>query len=173
MSDSEKEPKPLPVELPEGTKSLVVRNQPNKEGIVTTREVLVNEKGRFVKKPKPLIPTIEFTRSERKLLNKVRSDKDGLSEYMVAFMNILRIAQHASTDAKEMMAAVKAFEVLRLSALGKPAPSEQELDKLQTQPIKVVILQAPQLMHPEVQEEKRFEEKTQPSFIDAEIVKQN
>lgn len=172
MEDS-KEISQTETKIPSENKLIIVRNKPTKDGVVTTREVEIDKSGKFVKKPKPLIPTIEFTRAERKKLNSVRSDKEGKTEYMIAFENILRIAQHNSTDAKEMMAAVKAYEVLRLSALGKPAPSEQELDKLQTQPIKVVLLQAPQLMHPEVQEEKRFEEKTQPSFIDAEIVKQN
>lgn len=72
-------------------------------------------------------------------------------------MNIVRIAQNEDSDPKAMMAAVKAFEVLRTSALGKPAPSEQELDKLTANPIKVVVIQAPKLMYPEVVEEKPME----------------
>jgi hypothetical protein len=124
----------------------------NKDGSV--REAIRTANGTFKKKPKPLIPTIEFTRQERKLLNSVRSDKDGLTEYMAAYTNILRIAQNKDKDPKAKMAAVKAFEILRLSALGKPSPSEQELDKLTTQPVRVVVLQPPQMMVPEVQEEK-------------------
>lgn len=148
--------------LPEGTSLVVVRT---KEG--GTREMLRNEKGTFVKKPKPLIPTLEFTRSERKKLNTVRSDKEGLTEYMVAFMNLLRIAQHVSTDAKEMMASVKAFEILRLSALGKPDPSEREMDKLTNQPVKTIIIQMPQLMNSEVVDDsKKAAEKKQPSFAE-------
>jgi hypothetical protein len=131
------------------------------------RESLRTPNGTFAKKPKPLIPTIEFTRKERKILNTVRSDKDGLNEYEVAFMNLVRIAQNTDPDPKAMMAAVKAFEVIRTSALGKPAPSEQELDKLTTQPVRVVVIQSPQLMHPEVQEEKP-RETLRPSF--AEVV---
>jgi hypothetical protein len=170
MSDSEKEqPQAIPQKPPEGTSLVVIRT---KDG--GTREMLRNEKGTFVKKPRPLIPTIEFTRRERKTLNSVRSDKEGLTEYMVAFMNMLRIAQNEDSDPKAMMAAVKAFEILRLSALGKPAPSEQELDKLTNQPVKVIIVQAPQLMHPDVVDaDKVRAAKTQPSFIDAEVIKQD
>ena len=169
MSDSEdkKGSQALPIVPPEGTSLVIIRN---KDGSV--RESLRNEKGTFVKKPRPLIPTIEFTRSERKKLNTVRNDKDGLTEYMVAFMNIVRIAQNEDNDPKSMMAAVKAFEVLRTSALGKPAPSEQEMDKLTTQPVKVVVIQAPQLMHPEIQEE-RPQETLRPSFAEVLDVRTN
>ena len=152
MADSAKEPKAIAEPLPEGVTAIVVSNQ---HGAI--REALKDSKGRFVKKARPLIPTVEFTRAERKKLNMVRSDKDGLTEYMVAFMNIVRIAQNEDSDPKAMMAAVKAFEVLRTSALGKPAPSEQELDKLTANPIKVVVIQAPKLMYPEVVEEKPME----------------
>ena len=149
--------------------AIMVRNPDG----VTVSERLKDEKGRFVKKPKPLIPTIEFTRSERKKLNSVRQDKEGLTEYMVAFMNLVRIAQNEDSDPKAMMAAVKAFEVIRQSALGKYAPSDQELDRLKVQDVKVIMVSAPQLMHPEVQEEKPKQLKEQPSFIDAEIVNTN
>jgi hypothetical protein len=65
------------------------------------------------------------------------------------------------------MASVKAYEIMMRRALGKEAPSEQELDKLTTQPVKVVVIQAPQLMHPEIQEEKP-QEVLKPSF--AEVI---
>jgi len=166
MSDSE-EPKPIPVATPPGTSLEIVRT---KEG--GTREMIRNEKGHFVKKPKPLIPTIEFTRKERKILNRVRSDRDNMSEHEIAFMNILRIAQNEDSDPKAMMAAVKAYEIVRNSALGKIAPSEQEMDKLTTQPVRVVVIQAPQLMHPEVQEE-RAQELLKPSFAEVLGIKTN
>ncbi len=164
MSDSA-EPKPIPVETPPGTSLVIV---PTKEG--GTREMIRNEKGHFVKKPKPLIPTVEFTRAERKKLNAVRADKDGMNEYLVAFTNLLRIAQYESTDAKEMMASVKAFEVLRTSALGKPAPSEQEMEKLQTQAVKVIVVQAPSGIKAM---EERPPEPKQPSFATVLGVKTN
>jgi hypothetical protein len=166
MSDSEdkKGSQALPIVPPEGTSLVIIRN---KDGSV--RESLRNEKGTFVKKPRPLIPTIEFTRSERKKLNTVRSDKDGLTEYMVAFMNIVRIAQNEDNDPKSMMAAVKAFEVLRTSALGKPASSEQDLDRITTQPVKTIIVMSPELMNPKVVDaDQAVAKPKQPSF--AEVI---
>lgn len=149
--------------------SLMVRNPDG----VTVSERLKDEKGRFVKKPKPLIPTVEFTRAERKKLNSVRQDKEGMTEYMVAFMNLVRIAQNEDSDPKAMMAAVKAFEVIRQSALGKYAPSDQELDRLKTQDVKVVVIQAPQLMHPDIIEEQPKQLKDKPSFADVEVISTN
>ena len=97
MSDSA-EPKPIPVATPPGTSLVIV---PTKEG--GTREMIRNEKGHFVKKPKPLIPTVEFTRKERKILSKIRSDKNNMNEHEVAFINILHIAQNEDKDPKAMM----------------------------------------------------------------------
>ena len=147
MAEAKKTQEPA---TPESTALVIVKT---KEG--ETREMIRDTgSGKFVKKTRPLIPTIEFTRAERKKLNAVRSDKEGLTEYMVAFMNIVRIAQCEDKDPKAMMAAVKAFEVIRQSALGKYATAEQDLDRITTQPVKVVVIQAPQLMHPDVIEEK-------------------
>ena len=170
MADEDsKEPKPIAEPLPEGVTAIVVANQ---HGAI--REALKDEKGRFVKKQKPLIPTIEFTRAERKKLNTVRSDKDGMTEYMVAFMNIVRIAQNEDTDPKAMMAAVKAFEIVRQSALGKFATAEQDLDRLTTQAVKTIIVVAPSLMHPEVIDaDKPVEKKTQPTFAEVTDIKTN
>jgi hypothetical protein len=169
MDEDSKEQKPIAEPLPEGVTAIVVANQ---HGAI--REALKDEKGRFVKKPKPLIPTIEFTRAERKKLNTVRSDKEGLTEYMVAFMNIVRIAQNEDTDPKAMMAAVKAFEIVRQSALGKFATAEQDLDRLTTQAVKTIIVVAPSLMHPEVIDaDKPVEKKTQPTFAEVVDIKTN
>jgi hypothetical protein len=139
-----------------------------------TREMIRTKGGTFAKKPRPLLPTIEFTRAERKFLNQASETKEGLTEYMHAFMNLVHIAQYEGNDPKGMMAAVKAFEVVRLSALGKPAPSEQELDKLTNQPVKTIIVVAPALMHPDIVDDtKKLTEKTQPSFVDAVVIQQN
>ena len=166
MAEKKKAQEPTP---PESTALVIV---PTKEG--DTREMIRDTgSGKFVKKTRPLIPTIEFTRAERKKLNAVRSDKEGLTEYMVAFMNIVRIAQCEDTDPKAMMAAVKAFEVIRQSALGKYATAEQDLDRITTQPVKTIIVVAPQLMHPEVHEEQPTTTKTQPSFAEVVGVKTN
>ena len=135
-----------------------------------TRIQQKDSKGRFLKKAKPLIPSIEYTRAERKFFNKPRAN--GKTEYMVMFENMVKIAQYDGDDAKLRMAAVQAYKETRLSALGKPAPSEVEMDKLQTQPIKVVIINSPELMHPEVQEEKK-PEVLKPSFAEVTEIRTN
>lgn len=168
MADSEKKTQ---VETPPETALVVVKT---KEG--GTRE-LIREKGtgKFVKKPKPLIPTIEFTRKERKILYRQSPTKEGLTEHEVAFINILRIAQNEDLDPKAMMAAVKAYEIVMRRALGKEASSEQDLEKITTQPVRTIVVVAPPLMHPEVQQEKRGETKTQPSqkFLEVVSIKTN
>jgi hypothetical protein len=70
-------------------------------------------------------------------------------------------------------AAVCAFKEVRLSALGKPAPSEQEMDKLTTQPVKVVIINSPELMHPEVIQEEKKEKILKPSFAEVTEIRTN
>lgn len=157
---------------PSGITSLTVANQHG-----ALHEVIKDGKtGRFLAKKKPLVPSIEFTRKERKILYTVREqgDKKGMAEHEIAFRNILAIAQHESTDAKEMMASVKAYEVLMRRALGKEAPSEQELDKLERQPVTAIFVQAPQIMNPEVVDaDKQKEKSTQPSFAEVTRVTTN
>jgi hypothetical protein len=125
--------------------------------------------GKWLKKPKPLIPTVEFTRAERKALNKMRPE--GMTEYMKAFLNLLTMAQYDGDDAKMRMSAVQAFKELRLSALGKPAPSEVEMEKLQTQAVKVVIINSPELKTETVDGDKPKPEKKQPSFAQVLSIK--
>jgi hypothetical protein len=156
--------------LPEGIENLpgVTTLTMVRRGVTFTQQK--NAKGQFLKKAKPLLPAIEFTRAERKFLNKARAD--GKTEYLAVFENMVRIAQYDGDDAKMRGAAVCAFKELRLSALGKPAPSEVEMDKLTTQPVKVVIINSPELMHPEVQEEKKAEV-LKPSFAEVVGIKTN
>jgi hypothetical protein len=131
-----------------------------------------SEKGTFVKKSKPLIPTIEFTRGERKALARVR--EDGLSEYMAMFMSMLRLAQYEPSEDEDpniikakIMAKVKAAEWVRLSALGKPASSEQDLDRITTQPVKTIIVVSPDLMNPKVVDaDQAVVKPKQPSFAE-------
>ena len=166
MSDSEdkKSPQALPTVPPEGTSLVVVKT---KEGGL--REMLTNEKGHIVKKSKPLIPTVEFTRKERKILYSPSKDKgkEGMTEHEVSFKNVLRISQNESEDPKAMMAAVKAYEIVMRRALGKEASSEQDLDRITTQPVKTIIVVSPELMNPKVVEaDKAVEKPKQPSFAE-------
>jgi hypothetical protein len=125
--------------------------------------------GKWLKKVKPLIPTVEFTRAERKFLNKARAD--GKTEYMAVFENMVRIAQYDGDDAKMRGAAVCAYKELRLSALGKPATSEVDMDKLQSQPFTYVLANAPVLPTEVVDGDKPKQEKKQPSFAEVVSIK--
>jgi len=154
-----------PEELPTGVTTLTI----TRRGKPFTQQK--DAQGRFLKKAKPLLPAIEFTRAERKHLNKQRAD--GLTEYMAMFINMVKIAQYDGDDAKMRGAAVCAFKEVRLSALGKPAPSEQEMDKLTTQPVKVVIINSPELMHPEVIQEEKKEKILKPSFAEVTEIRTN
>jgi hypothetical protein len=154
---------------PAGPTSIVVANQHGH-----LREVQKDEKGRFIKKAKPLIPTIEFVRKERKILFSPINGKDGMTEHEEAFINILRIAQNKDKDPKAMMAAVKAYEIIMRRALGKEAPSEQEMDKLTTQAVRVIMVPVPQIMHPEVVDaDKVVDKKTQPTFAEVTSITTN
>jgi hypothetical protein len=168
MADSKEETQ-VGSENPSGITTLVVLNPGGK----TTREVRKDSKGRFLKKEKPPIPASEFVKAERKALMRTRKDKENLTEHMVAFMNLLRIAQDPSTDPRSKMAAVKAWEAIRLYATGQPAPSEEALKNSKLQQVKVIVVEAPQLMNPEVKDSEEAKIKTKPSFIDAEVVQQN
>lgn len=171
MEDSKDKPQALPQVAPEGT-ALVITPViiPTKEG--GTREMLRSSNGTFVKKVRPLTPTLEFTRKERKILyslTKIKG-KEGMTEHEVAFRKVLSIAQGESgSDPKADMATVKAYEIMMRRALGKEAPSEQELNKMERQPVTAIFVQAPQIMHPEVVDgDKVKDESKKPDF--AEVI---
>ena len=169
MADSEEKDKPQAdlKPLPEGTSLIVVRT---KEG--TTRELLKKANGQFARKPKPLIPTEEFTRQRRKRMMRINSD--GLTEDMAIVEELLDIihtpikadTKSGLPDAKYAMAKVKAAETIWLFTGGKPDPAEREMNKLETQPVRVVVIQSPQLMHPEVVDGDKPLEVLIPSFIE-------
>ena len=160
--DSKDEPQALPMVPPESTSLVIIRN---KDG--STREALRNKNGSFVKKPKPLIPTIEFTRKERKILYGPSKDNEGMTEHEVSFRNILRISQLETSDPKLAMAVVKAYEIVMRRALGKEASSEQDLDRITTQPVKTIIVVSPDLMNPKVVDaDQAVVKPKQPSFAE-------
>jgi hypothetical protein len=162
MADSKDQPQALPQVPPEGTSLVIVRT---KEGGL--REMIRSEKGTFVKKSKPLIPTIEFTRKERKILYGPNKDKEGMTEHEVSFRNILRISQLETSDPKLAMAVVKAYEIVMRRALGKEASSEQDLDRITTQPVKTIIVVSPDLMNPKVVDaDQAVVKPKQPSFAE-------
>jgi len=155
------------------------------------------EGGKFVKQPKTMPKSLDVTRLLRNLLNQPVADengkmtKGGLTRLRRAFDNIYQIAimpaeqplmdkfGHAMTDAKGnvitikdakvAMASVQAWEKLMLRAYGMPSKSDEELEALKTQGVKVVILQHPEMMDRTVYEDKPKEE-LKPAFIEAEII---
>lgn len=160
--------------VPSGVTALVVRNPDG----VTTSVRLKNEKGQFVKKPRPLPDAREVTRLMRTLLNQAEGVYDPetkrtkvlqgeKSRFRKMFDNMVRIASNDGDDPKAMMAAVKAFEVLALRALGKPSVSDEEMEALKVSGVKVILVQPPQLMHDEFKEDHK-----EPQFIQAEVVEE-
>jgi len=178
MEDSGKKPgTSVDAQNPPGTSIVVVKNPVAKDGSVTYREVLKDEHGKFIKKVKPLPATIEFVRSRRKRL--LQPNADGVTADMQIMNELLQIIntpiecdRQGLPDAKFAMAKVKAAETVWLYTLGKPSPSEQEMDLLKHNGVKIVIVQPPDLMHSEITEEIK-EEKTQPSFADVLSIKTN
>lgn len=177
MSDSDKAldlTQPSVFTPPAGSTEIVVRNADGKT--FSTR--LKDEKGKFIRKRKPMPEANELTRLMRTLLNQAEADADGRLTHASRtrvrrmFDNMVAIATNEDKDPKALMAAVKAFEVLMARAYGKVQPSDQELGALERAGVKIVVVQPPELNHPMVtdQEKKKPE---QPSFADAEVIQQN
>jgi hypothetical protein len=71
-------------------------------------------------------------------------------------------------DAKVAMASVQAFKELMLRAYGMPSKSDEEIDALKTQGVKIIILQHPELMDKVVVADKP-KEPLKPAFIEGEF----
>jgi len=72
-------------------------------------------------------------------------------------------------DAKLAMASVQAFKELMLRAHGMPSKSDEELDAMKKEGVKIVVIAPPEMVNKEIVEEP-VKERLVPSFIDAEIV---
>ena len=188
MADSKKNEAQADAQNPPDALTVVLRNPDG-----SPRTQLRGKGGQFVRKPKPLIPTVEFVRERRKRLAGIRKDTgrfDGMTEsraIMEELLDFMHMPIHYDEktglpDSKHMSAKVQAFEAIMLFSEGKPAPSEQELNKLERAPFDIVYIPVPQIMHPEVQEYKPVDENKQPTFADgkkdipiadAEVIQQN
>lgn len=163
MADSEEKDKP---QNPAGTTLVVVK----KDG--TKRTLLKGADGKFARKAKPITPSSEFIAKRRKRM--LRTNESGLTEDMAIVEELLDILhtpigvdkKSGLPDAKFAMAKVKAAETVWLFTFGKPDPSEREMDKLETQPVRVVVIQSPQLMHPDIVDGDKPLETLVPSFIE-------
>ena len=72
-------------------------------------------------------------------------------------------------DPKIMMASAQNTKELMLISYGAPKKSDEELNAMKLQTVKVVIMQHPEMMDKTVVEDKPHE-KPVPAFIDAEII---
>ena len=72
-------------------------------------------------------------------------------------------------DAKIAMASTQAFKELMLRAYGMPSKSDEEIDAMKKEGVKIVVIAPPEMVNKEIVEEKPRELMV-PSFIDAEFV---
>ena len=182
-----------------GTKSPVesveiVKHQGNPDKL--TKRVR-GEGGKFVKQPKTMPKSEDMTRYLRNLLNTAEANADGKitrgSKTRIRKM-LDNAIKNASMDAerpvfdklgnqvfnedgtpllvvdpKVMMASAQNLKEVMLRAYGAPSKSDEELNAMKLQTVKVVIMQHPEMMDKTVVEDKPHE-KPVPAFIDAEII---
>lgn len=160
-------------EKPTGPISMIVRKPGG--GV---REMLKDPiTGKIVAKPKRMVSTLEVTRLTRNYLDmRVADTKAGTNKFKkrLEMLNdhMYKIAVGESeADAKKDMASVQAYKEITLRAYGKPSVSDEDRGALERAGIKIVVIPAPQLMHPEVVKEHQENEKpVKPSFINAEFI---
>ena len=148
------------------------------------------EDGKYKKQPKTMPKSEDMTRYIRNVLNRAEANEDGVmtkgSKSIINRM-VKNITKNAMTDAEQpvydkmgnqvgtavdpkiMMAAAQNFKEIMLRGYGAPSKSDEELNAMKTQSVKVIVLSHPELMDKNVYEEKP-RPKLEPAFIDAEIV---
>jgi hypothetical protein len=123
--------------------------------------------GKFVPRQK-----LSKAQKSQQTLQRVLAKKDETGrtlEERVA-THLLETAEKATESG--LMAAAKAFETVEARAHGKVPDNEQTLEALQRQSVRVVILGAPELMHPETltEEQLRPAVPKRPSFADVPFI---
>lgn len=162
--------------------ALVVKNSDGKT--FSTR--LKDENGRFVSKKKRKIDDpSELKKVMRTLLTSAEAGPDGKMlkgtkhRWRKAFDALVNMASYDGEldekgnriwDPKVAMVAHQAQKLILAYAVGNPSKAPEELEAGQTQSIQVVVIQAPEALQP-MPEKKELP--NVPSFIDAEVVKQN
>jgi hypothetical protein len=165
-----------PLNPPDGTTAIVVKNP--KGGGTSVR--LKDDKGRFVRKQRPMPDGREIKRIGRMELMKMEADpetgkitKGSKRKFQVIFDNMYGIATNplAQTDAKYAAASKQAADWIMLNFIGKPSETDEDKEDNKLAGIKFVLIQQPDIMHKEVVDvEDRFKEPEKPSFIDVEFV---
>ena len=158
------------------------------------------EGGKFVKQAKTMPKSADVTRLMRKMLAAPIANADGKiskgaeTRFVQMFNNIYEIARTSphqpildkfgnaildedgkvvtAMDAKCAMASVQAWKELNLRAYGMPTKSDEELDALKTQGVKIVILQHPEMMDKNVVEDAP-RPKLEPAFAEVTEITTN
>ena len=187
MEDSvEKKPLENPEAKPQGPSVEMVRHM----GTDKLSKRMRGEGGKFVKQPKTMPKSEDMTRYIRNVLNRAEANEDGKitrgskSRINRMVSNIIKNAEMdavqpiydkmgnqvgTAVDPKIMMASAQNFKEIMLRGYGVPSKSDEELNAMKTQSVKVIVLSHPELMDKNVYEDKPKEPPV-PAFIDAEIV---
>ena len=192
MADSEEKNSAQPEEKPAVTEELVLHAK-SQDFVKANRK----SNGQFAKKTREMPSSLEVTRLMRTLLNQAESGPDGHilkgahSRFRKMFDKIYEIATCGFEqpvrdrqgnvvlladgtpltykDAKMAMASVQAFKELMLRAHGEAPKNDAELEALQQQGVKIVVITPPEMMNKEIKTELQ-QEKLVPKFIEAEII---
>jgi len=176
-------------ETPEKRKeptAIVVRNG----STFTTR--LKDEHGRFISRKKnKFTDAKELKKAMHKVFTSAEADvhgnliKGGKAKWQKVLEALIDTASYVGDevaledgttkvvkDPKLAMAQVQAAKLLIQQFIGKEPVAPEEIDAMKTAGIKVVVVQAPELMNKESQPERK-EHPTVPSFLEAEVIQQN
>jgi hypothetical protein len=181
--------KTQPLEEPKPTEEIIVRND-------APLKVIRGPKGTFCKQKTTMPKTQDVTRLLRNLMAQAEAGPDGKMRHgdktriRKMFDNIVSIASmpaeqplfHKLTgepmldtagrvvtvkDAKSAMASVQAFKELTARIYGQYAKSDEEIDALKTQGVKIVVISPPaEMMNREVKEDKPRPAPTTPAFAE-------
>lgn len=158
-------------------------------------KIVRGEGGKFKKQQKSMPKTQDVTRLLRNLMLQPAAPngklgKESRSRIRAIFDNIYDIAVMSPEqpvldkfgnlvldkdgnivtvkDAKIAMAAVQAFKELGARIYGAPSKSEEELDAMKKDGVKIVVIAPPEMMNRDVVEEKPREQ-LEPKFIEGEF----
>jgi hypothetical protein len=148
-------------------------------------KVLRGDGGKFVRQPKVMPSSREFTRVTRNYMLNMQAGKDGKitkgsqSKYQMMVENMICISRGVPTvlpngdtierEPKADMAAAQAYKVLTDRGLGQLPKSDEEMDAMKDLGgVRVVVIMPPEMVNKQITEEKPKPALT-PSFIEAEF----
>jgi hypothetical protein len=132
------------------------QTKPEETALVKTEPKPVRAKdaqGRFISK-KNKLSSERYTIKRREFLEQKDPKNPRKTRAEVIDEELYELVQLGTTDPKYSTAAVNASKQLAERAHGRTPPSDRELDRLTTFPISTVFIPYPNMMHPEIIEEK-------------------